>query len=135
MERGAAGRVARRQDHPRGAGDVERGAVAVRRHLADRRLPKGTPPQAEEEKRQERDRPNRAAALGRVRDLAPGQRGIELVDPRDPAPLASRPLGEADVVGMAMGEDERPNVVQGPAHRRELAEEVGPVAGHAGVDE
>jgi hypothetical protein len=51
---------------------------------------------------------------------------------RDVALLAE-PLGEADVVAVTVGEDERAHVRDRPAHRRELAGEVAVQAGHPGV--
>jgi hypothetical protein len=53
---------------------------------------------------------------------------------RDPA-VRPEPLGEADVIGVAVGQDERADVVERPAHGGQLLRQIGPVAGHPGVDD
>ena len=49
--------------------------------------------------------------------------------------LATHPLCEADVIRMAMGEDDRPDVLDRAAHRGKLGWQVLPVPGHPGVDD
>ena len=51
------------------------------------------------------------------------------------AELLAEAVGEPDVVGVAVGQHDRPDVGLRPAHRRELALEVAVLAGHPGVDD
>ncbi len=51
------------------------------------------------------------------------------------AVLAPQPLGEPGVVGVAVGEDDPAHLLQAAAEGLELADQVGPVAGQAGVDD
>ncbi len=75
------------------------------------------------------------ARPGPVRHLASRERRVELVDAdRQPA-LAACPLGESDVVRVAVGQDDGPDVLEAAAHRRELGRQVRPVARHPGVDD
>jgi hypothetical protein len=57
------------------------------------------------------------------------------VDLDGDSPLAPGALGEADVVRMAVRQDDRLDVVKHSAHRREFGRQVRPVAGHRGVDD
>jgi hypothetical protein len=43
-------------------------------------------------------------------------------------------IGEADVIGIAMGEDDSADVVERASHRPELGDELSPVTGQTGVD-
>jgi len=45
------------------------------------------------------------------------------------------PLGEADVILVAMGQDDRAHVGERPADRGELTRQVAPVRGRAGIDD
>ena len=71
----------------------------------------------------------------RVLDLAAGKGGVELVDGHRQVPLRPGALGEADVVGVAVGQHDRPDVVEAPAHRGQLREQLRPVARHPRVDD
>ncbi len=57
------------------------------------------------------------------------------VDQHGPPAFAPRQLREADVIGVAVGEDDCPDVLEAAAHRRELGREQPPQAGGAGVDD
>ena len=135
MEGRAPRRVTREVDDRRGARDVEGDAIAVGRDLADVDRLEAAPTQAEEHEPQERDRADRTAASRRVLHLAAGQCGVELVDRHREAALGPGALGEADVVGVPVGQDDGPDVVQGATHRRQLGQQVRPVAGHPRVDD
>ena len=67
---------------------------------------------AEPQEREQRDRPDLAAALVLRLGLAARERGIGLVDGDRLAVLAADPLGEADVVAVGMGQED------GAARRR-----------------
>lgn len=49
--------------------------------------------------------------------------------------LPPQPLGEADVVRVAVREDDAADLIDAPPHRLQLGEQVAPVAGEAGVDD
>jgi hypothetical protein len=57
------------------------------------------------------------------------------VDEDPDAALPAQPLGEADVVGVPVRQDEATDVVEGAAHRGQLGRQVLPVAGQAGIDD
>ena len=127
--------VARDVDDPRRARDVERRAVTERRDLGEGRRPERAVTRAEQQEPDERPDPDLPGLLALRLDLAAGHRRVELVDRGQDRPLAAESLGEAEVVAVAVGQHERPDVVERAAHRGQLAREVGPVAGHAGVDD
>ena len=135
MERGTARRVTGHEDDPRRTRQVERGAVAVCRDFADPRDAQQPVGGREHQELQERRDLDRAEPLGRVRDLATGECRIELVDEDRRRALAADPLGEADVVGVAVGKHHRPDVVERAAHGGQFAREIAPVRGRAGVDD
>ena len=56
------------------------------------------------------------------------------MDPDADGALGSHPFGEADVVGVAVCQDDRPDVLESPAHRGKLGREVAPHPADAGVD-
>ena len=72
---------------------------------------------------------------GRFLDLAAGAIGVQRVDVDGHASLATQPLGKADVVGVAVRQDDAANVIERPAHGGELGRQVAPIAGQAGVDD
>ena len=135
MERGAARRVAGQQDHPRRAGTSSVAPSPNVETSAIRGIRSAPCVIENHRKLQQRSDLDRAETLGRVRDLATCQRGVELVDEDRRAALAPDPLGEPDVVGMAVGQHDRPDVLERAAHRRELGRKVAPVRGGAGVDD
>ena len=49
--------------------------------------------------------------------------------------VATEPLGEADVIGIAVGQYHAADVGDRAAHLGELGQEIAPLAGHAGVDQ
>ena len=91
----------------------------------------GTPQQ------EARERPQLALthACAGVGDITTGQGGVELVDADRYPMLVADALGEADVVGVAMREDDRAHVLDRAAHRGELVDEVAVIRGHSGIDD
>jgi hypothetical protein len=78
---------------------------------------------------------DRAVALRRVRHLAAGQGGVGFVHRHRDLPFAAQPLREPDVVGVPVGEHQRPDVGGRSAHRGQLPVDVVVEAGHPGVDD
>jgi hypothetical protein len=122
-------------DDPRRARDVERRAIAERRDLRERLRAERALPDAEQQEPDERPDPRLPGLLVLRLDLAAGHRGVELVDLREDRTLDAEALGETDVVGVAVRQNERPDIVEAPAHRRELGRQIAPVPGQAGVDD
>ena len=73
--------------------------------------------------------------LGLGRHLAAGARRVGLVHVDGHAVVAAQSLGEADVVGVAVGEHDAADVVDRAAHRGQFGGEVAPVPREARVDE
>ena len=73
------------------------------------------------------------ASFARV--IAPASPAIELVATRSALGQARAPEGEADMVTVAVREDQRADVVQGQSDPRELAVQQLPVAGECRVDD
>ena len=137
-------------------GDVKRGAprgvpgsqddARAPRHVQDRTIPAGgdlfelrcTEPAAQDGEPQESDERSeldRAEPLRRVRHFTARKGGVHLMDRnRDPL-VAAEPLREADVVGMAVGENERADIRDRPTHGRKLLGDVSVEAGDTGVDD
>jgi hypothetical protein len=116
MERGAARRVTGHEDDPRRTGHFERGAIAERRDLLDpRNAQQPVCGREDQELHQWRDL-DRAQPLGRIGDLAAGERSVQLVHEDRRVSIATDPLGEPDVVGMAVGQDHCPDVIERAIH-------------------
>jgi hypothetical protein len=122
-------------DHPWRPGHVERRPVAERRDLGEGLLAEAALSDAEEQECDERTDPDLAGHLVLRLHFAPGHGRVELVDPRRHPELDAEPLGEADVVGVAVGQDHCPDVVERPAHCCELRREVAPETRQPGVDD
>ncbi len=105
------------------------------RDLGQRRDPQGAVARAVGEEAEERPDLHRTPAGHRLLDLAAGAPGVELVDEDRDATFAAESLGEADVVGVPVGQDDRPHVVERATHRGQLGRQVAPEAGQAGVDD
>src|SRR5581483_11030029 len=74
------------------------------------------------------------AAVGPLH-VEPGAVGVGRVEVRRDALLAVQPGGEADVVGVAVREDQRSHIVERQAESREFAVQQLPVTGQARVDD
>jgi hypothetical protein len=129
----AALRVPGHADHARRAGQVEHVAVVNLDHLGEPGRPR--PAFADEVREEPEHRPDLHLLLqaGRLAAaLRPG--GIGRVDVHGHPVLATQPLGEADVVGVAVRQDDPGDVGRAEAERGELGEQLPAVAGQAGVD-
>ena len=132
----AAVGVARRVDHERAAGDVEPVAATERRQRLDGRLLRR--PGA----RERADRPpgGRVAEVGDQRGARPdvlraGELLVGRVDEHRHVVLAADALGEADVIGVGVGEHERAHVGPGVAEPGEAGDELVVEGRDAGVDD
>ena len=136
VERGAPGRMAGQQDDPGRARHVQRGAVTERRHLGD-------PGDAQQRRGSPRTtmNPSSGESLTGPRPFdglgtSPrARRRVELVDEDRRPSFATDPLGEPDVIRMAVGQDDRTDVVERAPHRGQLRRQVAPVRRRAGVDD
>ena len=135
MKRGAPWGVPGRQDDARAPRHVQGRTVPEGGDLVELRGAKPTAQDREPQESEERSELDRAEPLRRVRHLTARQGGVQLVDRhRDPS-VAAEPLREADVVGVAVGEDERADIRGRPSHRRQLPGDVPVEAGHPRVDD
>jgi hypothetical protein len=71
----------------------------------------------------------------RLLDLAARLGGVGLPDIDGHRMVAAEAFGEPDVVDVAMGQQQRPDVVEGAPHCREFTAEVFPMTGQPGVDD
>ena len=122
-------------DDPGSARQVEGRPVVERHDVREWRHPQTSAPAAVREEAEERSDLHGTPTRGRFLDLAAGTIGVEPVDVHGNASLATQPLGKADVVGVAVRQDDAANVIEGPAHGGELLRQVAPIAGQAGVDD
>ena len=79
--------------------------------------------------------PDLAPPACRFLDLAARSGGVELVDVDRNAALAMEARGESDVVGVAVRQDDRTDVVERPTHLGERVDELAPLSGQAGIDD
>jgi hypothetical protein len=89
----------------------------------------------EDQELQERRDLDRAESLRRVGDLAAGERGVQLVHEDRRVPFSADPLGEPDVVRVAVGQDDRPDIVERAAHRGQLARKIAKIRRRARIDD
>ena len=99
------------------------------------RDPQRSPPRAPEQEVEQRAETTSAESRARVGDLAASQRGVELVHADRHPTLVTDALGEADVVGMAVRQDQRAHVIDRASHGPQLTDEVAVEAGEAGIDD
>src|SRR5205085_12518569 len=121
--------------HARRSGNVERRAVAER---GDRSEVLGPEPAAEQrvpEELGERPELRLAGSLRRIGYLATGEGRVVLVDGDRNVPLGAELFRVPDVVAVTMRQDERPDVLDRAAHRRQLSRQVAIQAGEARIDD
>ncbi len=70
-----------------------------------------------------------------VAEGVPAQRAVALVQPDVDVPLGADALGEPDVVGVRVSEDDRLDVVGGAPDRLQVPGQTGPAGGQAAVDD
>ena len=132
MENRAARRVPGYERDAWRSRHVERGSVAVGGHRT-KVVAAGSVTHRPPQEPQQRQRPHRSALPGGVGHLATGQRRVQVVDSDRPATFGSAALREADMVAMAVGQHDRPNVVEGPTHRGQFSGKIVPKAGQARI--
>ena len=111
MQCDASGRVTRDVHHARCAGKIQRLAVDERADLLERRHPQPAAPSAVREEPEERAELDGTPAAHRLGDLAACPRRVQLMDVDRDRSLASQPLGKPDVIGIAVGQDDRSNML------------------------
>jgi hypothetical protein len=134
VDRDAAGGVARHADHARRPGEVEHVAVAHDDDLGERRGAQPVLPQCVPEESGRRA-DLEVTPFGLRGHLAAGTGRVCLMHVDRHTVLAAEPLGEADVVGVAVGEHHAADVGERPAHRLEFVGELVPLPREAGVDD
>jgi hypothetical protein len=135
VDRDAPRRVAWHVDDPRLAGDVKHLAVLDREQVAGRRdlepaLAGRVPQEAEH-----RPGLDWTPAAVRLLHLEVGAVVVGREQVGRDALLARQPAGEADVVGVAVREDQRPHVIEGQAELCEFPAQQLPVTGQPRVDD
>ena len=135
VDRDAAGRVTGDVDDLRPAGQIEGGAIGDGLELGHPRRVQAALPSGVPEKAKERTDLHRSSARARFANLAARARCIGLVNEDGDAVVTAKTLGEADVIGVAVGQDQPANVAHGSAHCLQLGLEVAPLAGNAGIDQ
>src|SRR5207253_3338526 len=124
--------VAGKMNDARRTGYVERGTVAERGDLEDRRRAEHPLRQREADEPDGR-KPDAEHLLVLGFRLAPSHLRVELVHAHRYPLFAAQALGEADVIDVRVGEHERSNVGERAAHRCELVREIVPIAGGSSV--
>ena len=124
--------------HPhdsRRARDVERGDVAEGHQVGRLRRAQAAATRRIDEEPTERSDPDRAPSGHLLGHLAARACGVGLVDVDRDARLPAEAFGHAGVVGVTVGQHDRPDVVERAAHPAQLVDELLPLAREAGVDD
>jgi len=132
MDRDAARRVAGHGDDAGIARQVQHLIVVHLDHVGEVGRPAPSLAQGISEEPQRRAQPHRGPR-GCRRLLAAGARRVGRVDEDRHAVVTPQSLREADVVAVAVREDQSADVVQRPAHGRELGEQFSPMTRKARV--
>ena len=135
VDRDAARRVAGDVDDLRAARQVKGDAIGDGLELFDPVRPQASLAPGVPQEPQEGTDLYRSAARARLAHLAARARRIGLVHVDRDAVVAAEPFGEADVIGIAVGQDQAADVAHRTAHGLQLGLEVTPLAGDAGVDQ
>src|SRR3954451_9301362 len=130
----AARRVAGKRDDVRRTRDVEGLATDQLVHLREVRRAK--PSVSAGIGQESKDGADLEAAPARLRlVLSFRAGGVRLMDVDRHVRLATEALGEPDMVGVAMRDEHRTDIREGPAHGLQLVQQLAPLARHPGVDD
>ena len=135
VERDRPRGVARQPDDSRRSGHVEDGARGERRDLGDRRAAQAAVRRGVRQEADHRADAHRIPSGARLLCLAARLGGIGSVDPDGHAMVAPQALCESDMVDVAVGQQDRRDVVERAAHGVELGREILPEAGQTGIDD
>src|SRR4051794_21496187 len=128
----AARRVSGKRDDVRRTRDVEGLATDQLVHLGEiRRAQPSVPARVGQESKDGADLEAAPARLRLVLAFRPG--GVRLMDVDRHVRLAAEALGEPDMVGVAVRDEQSTDIGEGPAHGLQLVQQLAPLARDAGV--
>src|SRR5690606_8718395 len=130
----AARRMTRKTDDAWAAGQIEYLPVVHLYHFGEVRGPGATLAYGVREEPDHRTELD-PSPRGLVLDLTAGPRGVRSVHINRHTALAPEPLGETDVVAIAVREYHAANIGQRPTHARQLRRQVAPMTRQASIDD